>query len=192
MIIFFLSILCCLTEIYSFETIDSCLVAGLYCHKGYRVIIIPEDCPIGYYCALDSSDKTECPNNKTTLQIRSSLESDCICKKGYNLFDGGDTCIHCPINTYKSEIANSDCHSCPTNSQTFNEGSESLDDCLCNAGSTFSNKDSTCISCPINTYKSEIGNSECLMCSNGLTYRNKDKMRTGCLRYSIIFGTTIP
>ncbi|MES1905172.1 MAG: hypothetical protein MHPSP_001802 [Paramarteilia canceri] len=209
MVIFFLFILCCCTEIYDFETSDNCLVAGSYCKADTMFTISAHNCPIGYYCPLNIYDKVECPNNKTTIQEGSSLESDCICKKDYYPIYNGDTCMSCGRNTYKSEIENSECHSCPSYSQTFDEGSKSFDNCICNSnfkkimankdsfkcecqkGFEFNNSSKSCKECKFGTYKNSIGNSECLKCSYGLTFKNKDKFRTGCLRYSIIYGSII-
>ncbi|MES1905869.1 MAG: hypothetical protein MHPSP_003217, partial [Paramarteilia canceri] len=126
----FLTILCFCNELFGSQKNNECYEAGFYCKHRNRYVKIFDDCPIGYYCAAYSSDKTKCPNNKTTLQIRSSLESDCLCKKGYYLIDSGDTCMPCQRNTFKSVIGNSECHSCPPNSQNINEGSNSIDYCI--------------------------------------------------------------
>ncbi|MES1902816.1 MAG: hypothetical protein MHPSP_001972, partial [Paramarteilia canceri] len=105
-----------------------------------------------------------CPSNSQNINEGSDSLETCLCNAGFTFSNKYSTCMPCQRNTFKSEIGNYECQSCPSNSQNINEGSDSLESCLCNTGFTFSYKNSTCIPCPINTYKSKIGNSECHSC----------------------------
>jgi len=109
----------------------------------------------------------------TTSPKGSSVDTQCICKKGYTGADGGpcsscdagyyksvtgsSSCIQCPAGKY-SDAASSRCNRCPANSYSTVPAA-GLTACKCNAGYTGPDG-GTCTICPAGTYKSTTG--DCL------------------------------
>jgi hypothetical protein len=87
----------------------------------------------------------------------------------YKIFDIRETiymfhCTLCPSTTYKDVQANSRCTACPYNYSWTRMGAVSLDECICDFGTTGMPPYQTCEPCPSGTYKPYPGPYLCELC----------------------------
>ena len=143
----------------------------------------------GYYVSTTgATSQSACTswraNTNTNGATGSTSTSACVCKAGYYL--NGSACTACAAGKYKSANSNAtscsnvnaNCYttgtgsttacpsSCPSNSSSP-AGSDSQDDCSCNAGYGGDARTSSCTICSPGYYKSSAGNTSCSMCSAG-------------------------
>ena len=112
-----------------------------------------------------------CPPNKYQDNTGSQTCKPCVslCEAGKYLdgcgVDNSGSCALCPPNKYQPSTGQFECNVCPINS-TSPSGSDSIDDCLCNAG--YERYGDYCIACQSGFYKTDAGNSSsCLPCEAG-------------------------
>ncbi|MBR3930762.1 MAG: hypothetical protein IKJ62_04255, partial [Alphaproteobacteria bacterium] len=143
----------------------------------------------GYYVSTTgASSQSACTswraNTNTNGATGSTSTSACVCKAGYYL--NGSTCTACAAGKYKSANSNAtscsnvnaNCYttgtgstsacpnSCPSNSSSA-AGSDSRDDCSCNAGYGGDATTGSCTICSPGYYKSGSGNTSCSNCGTG-------------------------
>lgn len=120
-----------------------------------------------------------CGADRDTLDVGSTGPNQCLCVPA--MYDVGGVCALCPGGTAKSFISNDVCSPCeandfcavgsetsspcPGNSESPAE-SDSVLDCLCNAGYTLRADNSThsCEPCAAGTYKDAVGTEPCTSC----------------------------
>jgi alpha-tubulin suppressor-like RCC1 family protein len=112
-----------------------------------------------------------CPPNKYQDNTGSQTCKPCVslCEAGKYLdgcgVDNSGSCALCPPNKYQPSTGQFECNVCPINS-TSPSGSDSIDDCLCNAG--YERYGDYCRACQSGFYKTDAGNSSsCLPCEAG-------------------------
>ncbi|MES1905885.1 MAG: hypothetical protein MHPSP_003250, partial [Paramarteilia canceri] len=88
-----------------------------------------EICDIGFYCPNISNSMIICNENSTTLSRGASLETDCLCLEGFYKDLNINSCTKCPYNSFKSNIGDGYCDSCPDQFSTHDIGSTSIEDC---------------------------------------------------------------
>mmetsp|Transcript_48319 Transcript_48319/g.114551 ORF Transcript_48319/g.114551 Transcript_48319/m.114551 type:complete len:434 (-) Transcript_48319:85-1386(-) len=72
--------------------------------------------------------------------------------------------VLCPVGTYADSEA---CKSCGPRSTTFETGSTSISNCVCDVGNERSA--TSCTACPIGKYKDFLGDGTCISCATGST-----------------------
>ena len=146
--------------------------AGLYSRA--KAGEIPDD---PSYCIA-------CPPNSFS-DAGSSHISNCTCERGRT----STNCVACDRGKYKNFEGQNECLACPPNTDSVNNGSVTVSQCLCNAGyernTSFPrldprwgvvNANLSCIACGLGKFKSMRGNNDtCVPCPNG-TYSNE----SGC------------
>jgi len=137
-----------------------------------------EECDIGKYKPnAGIGDCSSCPQYSITSSSGSINITDCKCDKGYT-GPNGDICTICESGKYKDVIGDSDCISCPTNSNSPS-GSDSVEDCQCDRG--FVGPDGgTCTICESGKYKDVIGDFDCTDCPTNSTSLAGSEARTDC------------
>ena len=105
----------------------------------------------------------------------------CVCKDGYNLYDG--VCSRCPAGALYSSAAGRCIYVCGQNSAYSVEAAK----CVCNPGFGFLNK--VCEKCPANYF---IREGFCVTCPLHSTYNN-NAMRCECVEgfYTDHFGMCV-
>ena len=140
-------------------------------------------CANGTFSNIIGSDTIEICQ-KCPLFSYSTLGQNCTCNPGWSLGDDGN-CNQCVAGKCKSKQSNIQCTNCSqgTHSASIGAvnmtacrpcqlrsnsplGSDSLDKCQCNSGSTGESW-LLCLECARGKYKSEKGNSSCISCETG-------------------------
>lgn len=127
--------------------------AGYYLAYGNLIL----ECPKATYKESDGLfDCTPCSGLKTSPAASTSVEN-CTCPPG-TVSDGVESCKLCTAGFY-----------CPGGSEmleceggTSPSGSEKFEDCECNPGKYLYSQE--CILCPVDYFKTKIGNQECSKC----------------------------
>ena len=123
-------------------------------------------CAASKYSSQQGADNAgscqDCPLN-TTAAASSDESADCtdVCAPGWTGSPGD--CTVCAAGTYKAENGSASCSSCPTNSNSLQEGQSS---CTCNAGYE-RGADGMCASCGQGKYKESQGDGPCTSCDAG-------------------------
>jgi hypothetical protein len=125
-------------------------------------------CSIGKYkTSVGSETCVHCWPHSTNLAIASNNSLHCLCNAGYELID--TQCQKCQPGSYKSTVSSESCNQhCPSYSISA-AGSTSILDCECNSGYFGVAANAQCTACAAGTYKSQIGSSECLACTDNAT-----------------------
>ena len=145
------------------------------------------ECGAGKYsieiAQVYESGCTTCPDFSHSSQGSNNV-TECTCNMGYTGNDGGP-CSACVAGTYKptagsqpcllcatgkfstlqAQILASNCTDCPASSDAPS-GSDSITDCVCNAGFTGENG-GACTGGVPGTYKEGSGPEECVLCAPG-------------------------
>lgn len=142
-----------------------------------------------YKDVLGDEACTVCPLNANSGATADNV-TDCSCNLGYIGPAGGpceaceagkyrsdvntNICVGCPVGKYNELDASfdvGDCQQCPTNTNTYSDGSGSSLDCVCNAGYEASRNhgdDSyTCTACAAGFYSLASNSSACAACGSG-------------------------
>ena len=116
--------------------------------------------------ATDPSTCLECPLFSKSDAGAPGL-MNCSCNIGYGgSFVNGDLyCLKCAIGSYKNWEGSDACAACPAQSSTLGRKSDTVDDCLCNAGHT--RRSESCHACERGKYKTIPGSSACFDCDRG-------------------------
>lgn len=144
----------------------------------------PSECRIaglGETVDYQTRDIVKCPQN-TYKDTKSYHVDSCIpCPVNRPLTAGeGSTTIEdckelaCPKDQY---VVDGQCVHCPANSVTMGEGSKTIDECVAPKG-YYMNAENNVLPCPVDTYKEEVGNSECVPCTEG--YVKSTYHKTAC------------
>ena len=141
---------------------------------------ICNDCPENtfnvYEASTDISYCIGCPSDSTTLALTGiSKKSKCHCNAGFEkntaqdcvacpngeISSGGvvSTCVKCAVGSYDY---NNICEACPEFSTTMNDGSYSINSCVCMPG--YYPAGVSCLPCLKGSYKVETSNSSCTLC----------------------------
>ena len=144
---------------------------------GYRVNADGNNvelCPANHYQTGDAANCTKCPS-PSTYSSEGGLTSvtDCECSPGYTRVGGSEgTCEPCLTGTYKVEPGDGACVLCGDNANTVEEASDSVLDCLCQAGYTQSGDQ--CAACAEGNTKHILSNVSCIQCPEHSTlYQDK-------------------
>jgi hypothetical protein len=115
-------------------------------------------CPAGQYSS--GSNCAPCPAGSISNMGSTSI-NDCVCTDPILLMDGKkQECVPCPAGKYINDSGDT-CLKCPMG-MSSNEGSQSVQDCICPAGSESIN--GICHQCKKGYYKPTLGNSACIKC----------------------------
>lgn len=115
-------------------------------------------CPANKY--LSKSECAPCPIGSISNQGSVSI-NDCVCTNPALLLDPvKQECRPCSAGTYISPSGDQ-CIKCPIGTSS-NEGSMTIQDCKCPAGSESIN--GRCYQCKKGYYKNDIGNHACVLC----------------------------
>ena len=142
---------------------DNCTCVSGYYNNG----TVCEDCPANYYC--EGGELLSCPANEWTAYEGRSYE--CVCMPGF--YRNQDLCVPCTDN-YFCEGLDDSRQACPSNS--VSNLAVGIEDCLCNVsyGAVFSTNVSEPHFCQLcahtQTFKSTVGNSPCLQCTECLPH----------------------
>jgi len=142
---------------------DNCTCVSGYYNNG----TVCEDCPANYYC--EGGKRLSCPANEWTAYEGRSYE--CVCMPGF--YRNQDLCVPCTDN-YFCEGLDDSREACPSNSVSMS--AIGIQDCLCNVsyGAVFSTNVSEPHFCQLcahtQTFKSTVGNSPCLQCTECLPH----------------------
>ena len=142
---------------------DNCTCVSCYYNNG----TVCEDCPINYYC--EGGKRFSCPANEWTAYEGRSYE--CVCMPGF--YRDQDVCVPCTDNYYCDGLDDLR-QACPSNS--VSNSAVWIENCLCNVSyeAIFSSNVSEPHSCQLcahtHTFKSTVGNSACLPCTECLPH----------------------
>ena len=116
--------------------------------------------------ATEPSDCQLCPENSHSEAGTASV-MNCSCNVGYGgRWQGVNLeCVPCDIGYYKEWIGSSACAPCPARSSTMDEGSDEIEDCLCNKG--YTGPYDACEVCERGKYKDQPGSTPCTDCERG-------------------------
>lgn len=108
----------------------------------------PFDCPAGYSCAFNGTNVYYGGNISGRITVKAASP--------------------CNSGTYQNEKKQSSCKTCsgaytPADGQAYTECQE------CGAGNYITGNNTVCEKCPIGTYQSQSGQSECISCQDGST-----------------------
>jgi hypothetical protein len=140
---------------------DNCTCVSGYYNNG----TVCEDCPANYYC--EGGKRLSCPANEWTAYERRSYE--CVCMPGF--YREQTVCVPCTDNYYCDGLDDSR-QACPSNA--VSNLAVGIENCLCQASyeAIFSSNVSEPHYCQLcahtHTFKSTIGNSACLPCTECL------------------------
>lgn len=129
-----------------------------------------------YEGSTDTSYCVNCPSDSSTLTLTGiSQKSKCHCNAGFEknsshdcvacpngeISSGGvvSTCVKCAAGSYDY---NNICEACPEFSTTTNDGSYSINSCVCMPG--YYAAGVSCLPCLKGSYKVETSNSSCTLC----------------------------
>jgi hypothetical protein len=151
-----------------------------------------EPCPLHTFSVATAKTDSACTTclsisgnlPSITLQVGSSVQTQCLCDYGYTGADGGTcracgvgkykdsqgsaTCSICAVDTYQpftAKTASTDCSTCPASSVSP-AGSSSLTSCECKPG-YFGENGGTCRECYAGRYKTQKGPHDCTLCESG-------------------------
>lgn len=149
-------------------------IAGFFGLSGTTITCNP--CPAGYYKSsigngLSSAVCSICPTGTWgTATGATSLSACNICRRG---FEGsasstpGSGCTACKADFFKAHDGNAACAPCTTTSTTLNStGSTSASACKCLPGYYGSSGHTSCVRCPVNTFKEgpAVNSASCTSC----------------------------
>jgi hypothetical protein len=118
-----------------------------------------------YKASVGTGSCTSCGHYSNTTSLHSTSDTDCQCILGYTPTGSNGTCEECQINTYKDVIGNSSCIACPSLQVTNGiTAASDINQCQCPIGYYSNDFGVTCSVCPINRYKSSVGDDECTLC----------------------------
>jgi len=125
-------------------------------------------CPIASYKeAPGVGSCTACPVG-TSSAVASSSKTYCTCIVGFTASSNGDTCTACASGTYKDVTGAFICQTCPMGTSSAT-GSDTVTDCICNAGYEASVNGVTCAACTVGTFKPSTGVGQCTACPVQMT-----------------------
>jgi hypothetical protein len=106
------------------------------CPPGYGRYTLPNCtlCPLGYFSMTSSNAQCEqCPSNKTTVNVGSKNQLDCVCIPGHGTEDNlaNSSCTLCPESSFAPGYKNEPCTFCGWGAFSLTR-SES-ESCQCNA-----------------------------------------------------------
>jgi hypothetical protein len=113
-------------------------------------------------------EKTPCDD--PVSQTPNSDGDQCVCKQGFfdaDPQDGELICQQCAVGTYRDNIVDPTCLSCPGTSTTVNAASTADADCVCNVGTFYSETLAQCVSCEPGTYNDVKDAAACTLCPAG-------------------------
>ena len=87
--------------------------------------------------------KTPCGMGRTTIDVGSQTESECICAPGYTSSTSLSGCEACGLNSFKSTTGPAGCDRCPDDMITYRTDSTSESACVCKIGSVL--EDGLCV-----------------------------------------------
>ncbi|XP_012942656.1 uncharacterized protein LOC101855048 [Aplysia californica] len=127
-----------------------------------------EECEIAYYQDEEGQEACKkCPNDTTTLQKGSTVETDCrvVCDPGYFRNDSINECMPCPIGQFQGSKGSNSCIPCGENQTTDQEASATDSDCrvTCPVG-YFRENSATCKPCAVGDYQPSFDQESCLSC----------------------------
>jgi hypothetical protein len=103
-------------------------------------------------------------------QTPNSDGDQCVCRQGFfdaDLQDDELVCEPCAVGTYRDNIVDPTCLSCPGASTTVNAASTAVGDCVCNVGTFDSETEAGCVSCEPGTYNDVKDAAACTLCPAG-------------------------
>ena len=152
-------------------------------------------CPVNFYQPnVSFGECTPCPSHSTTLG--ESASTTCVCNDGFTIDYDSPTLackpcsgqVPCQIGEFWRECLNeldAACDTCPTGATNPNHEITNIvvgiESCICDAGyhsQEFAGGE--CQVCPANTYKSLIGDSQCIACEEGLVSYNGSTSPFAC------------
>lgn len=182
----------------------SCVACSVNYFKGQVGNSPCTSCPTGT-STLGNVGSASCALSEGTYQVNETYYQ---CNYGTYYNSSANLCLLCPADTYRDTIGTqSNCISCPTGSSTESLlGSVSVRNCTtksgfilvdpmgfeygCPAGSTVDGSLEYCISCPADTYKSDVSLGACVTCPPGATTFNRTGF-SNCLStstYAVVDG----
>ncbi|CAH1794302.1 unnamed protein product [Owenia fusiformis] len=134
-----------------------------------------QDCAVGFYKTTEGAYPcTQCPTEKITPSTGATNQSQCNiddCNAGKQYSPELQTCVACPVGSYRDKSEGLQCTVCPIAFYTAGNGSTSVADCNianCQAGTYRHEPSNTCLNCPWDTYQDEARQSVCKPCGPGL------------------------
>jgi len=161
-------------------------MAGYYSNGGSGASLVCTPCPIGKYKesgAVVETSCSSCPAGQDTSsdgtgQDGEAASSASMCKQcavGYFQTTPGTACQAAPVNTYTitTGTGNTGVLPCPAGTSTNTLTARSRpSDCLFCQGGYFSEQQSDCQACPVNTF-STVGSPTCSSCDAGSDTRSQ-------------------
>ncbi|OWF54931.1 Fibropellin-1 [Mizuhopecten yessoensis] len=150
---------------------SNCTVPGEYRDPGENRC---RPCPRGQYQDQKWRDMCEmCPENYTTFTegAVSSHQCQLACDSGYE--EDNNTCVPCPVGTYRDEQDSQLCENCPLGWTTLSSAATNIDQCLpnCTRGQYYSDASNRCKMCEQGTYQGELYQRQCTQCGQGTSTR---------------------
>ena len=156
----------------SFEYTNASSALDCLCQPGFEnASTACVECTLGFYKeTLQNTTCHECPSNAYTDSTGSSSVAACVCNAGY--YPTGEDfyfqdCLPCNAGTYKSDLADAVCLTCPSD-HYCPEGAPAV--LPCPAGtynpSPGLNSAAGCAACPAGT-SCPVGSAEALECAPG-------------------------
>lgn len=136
-------------------------------------------CAVGSYSDISGAlSCIGCSDGSSTTGTGSATLAACVCEAGFygsnNVCaecsagkfsaENEQSCTNCPVNTYSSHSASTECVPCHSNAVS-EIASISAADCVCDAGYTLQN--SECVACLSGKFKPLVGNHDCQNCALG-------------------------
>jgi hypothetical protein len=152
---------------------DNCTCVSGYYNNG----TVCEDCPGNYYC--EGGKRLSCAANEWTAYEGRSYE--CVCMPGF--YRNQDVCVPCTDNYFCDGLDDSR-QACPSNAVA--RLAVGIEDCLCNVSyeAVFSSNVSEPHSCQLcahtSTFKSTVGNSACVPCTQCLPQQHSAWTQIEC------------
>ena len=159
-------------------TTGSTSSAACLCNVGYTGTG-PSSCVLcaanKYKATIGNVACTSCATGgNTNGTTGGNSTASCLCSAGY--YGTSNACVVCPKDTYKSTTQSGDvslCLNCAPISSTASTGATASTLCLCRAGYYGTTGNSTCLQCPVNTYKATTASaSSCTACSATISTTN--------------------
>ena len=143
--------------------VDNCTCVSRFYNNGS----VCDNCPVDHYCG--GGKKIPCAWNEWTNGLQRS--ETCVCRPGFFRPAGAEQCIACSHDFYCDGMDDAR-HACPPNALALN--GVKLADCLCNKSfgallGANTSEPHSCYPCTHTlSYKSTVGNSPCLPCTQCL------------------------